>query len=409
MESPSANVLIRDCPFGTMLKYTTADEGTFSPNHHHKDTIDTYLTSALQVSAGSKGGTKMAIKRRGKRIHARVPESQSHLPPISHGSSPQGVQITSAQAPITDRRDYNQNQPVKRKEIRTPYVSHIGGINRVSDVATPYVLHNHIANPDPNQIMRENSKLSGNVLELRHDSELLRHEPTFSSLQKFPTNNSPFLDKRPKGRHGRNKNGIDENDFDRNAPNLQIQSNQMGLYQRAERRQKERSKGNSGGESFSIRKKIEQFRKWHEEQYREKIKKLKQEVDHQYDIEQHKVARQVAGLRETPTSKNDHSVNIEHEHINVDRLSSPKSQEKMDEDREPINTMSASSDVKPRTESARTWRTWRQVNDSYAYNDVKKYIKDNELMDPEKELWIKKWIIEVNSAMRDAKLKEDLL
>ena len=387
-----------------MLKYTTADEGTFSPSHHHKDTIDTYLTNALQVSAGSKAGAKMAIKRRSKRVHPRGPEPQPHLPPISHGSSPQGVQITSAQAPISDRRDFSQNQPVKRKEIRTPYVAHIGGINRVTDVATPYVLHTHLANPDQSHIMRENSKLSGNVLELRRESEILRPEPTFSSLQKFPTNNSPLLDKRPKGRHGRNKNApLDENDFDRNGPNLQVQSNQMGLYQRVERRQKDKSKGN-GGESFSIRKKIEQFRRWHEEQYREKIKKLKQEVDHQFDVEQHKLVRQIAALRETPTSKNDHSVNIEHD--NVERASSHKSQEKMEEDKEP---MSASTDIKPRTESARTWKTWRHVNDSYAYTDVHKYIKDNELMDPEKEMWIKKWIIEVNSAMKEARLLEDLL
>lgn len=389
-----------------MLKFTTVDDGSFSPTHH-RDTIDTYLTNSLQVSAGSKAGAKMAIKRRTKRTHPRAPE-QPHLPPISHGSSPQGVQISTSQVSMTDRRDYTQNQTVKRKEIKTPYVAHIG-INRVTDVATPYVLHTQLNNVDPSspRIIRENSKLSGNVIELRHETELLRPEPTFSSLQKFPTNSSPLLEKRPKGRHGRTKNfSTDENGVDRNAPDLQIQSNQMGLYQRAERRQKERSKGN-GGESFSIRKKIEQFRRWHEEQYREKIKKLKQEVDHQYDVEQHKFARQIVGLRETPTSKNDHSVTIEHEI--VERVCSPKSQEKMEEDKETTNALSATTDTKPRTESARTWKTWRHVNDSYAYNDVKKYIKDNELMDPEKEMWIKKWIIEVNKAMREAKFHEDLL
>ena len=392
-----------------MLKYTTADDGKFSPSHL-KDTIDTYLTNSLQVSAGSKAANKMAIKRRtSKRIHPRAPE-QPHLPPISHSGSPQGVQISTTQAPLTDRREIAQNHPVKRKEIRTPYVAHIG-VNRVTDVATPYVLHTHLNNVDPSSphnIIRENSKLSGNVIELRHEPEMLRHEPTFSSLQKFPTNSSPLLEKRPKGRHGRTKNhGNDENGYDKTAPDLQIQSNQMGLYQRAERRHHERSKG-AGGESFSIRKKIEQFRRWHEEQYREKIKKLKQEVDHQFDVEHHKLARQVAGVRETPTSKNDHSVTIDHDQEN-DRTSSPKSQEKMDEGKDPVNGLSATTDTKPRTESARTWKTWRQVNESYAYNDVKKYIKDNELMDPEKEMWIKKWIIEVNKAMRDAKFKEEIL
>jgi len=52
-----------------------------------------------------------------------------------------------------------------------------------------------------------------------------------------------------------------------------------------------------------------------------------------------------------------------------------------------------------RSPSEQTWRTWRDVNDSYAYSDVRKYIKDNELMGSEKEEWIKKWVIEVNSAM----------
>jgi hypothetical protein len=41
-----------------------------------------------------------------------------------------------------------------------------------------------------------------------------------------------------------------------------------------------------------------------------------------------------------------------------------------------------------RSPSEQTWRTWRDVNDSYAYSDVRKYIKDNELMGSEKEEWI---------------------
>ena len=43
----------------------------------------------------------------------------------------------------------------------------------------------------------------------------------------------------------------------------------------------------------------------------------------------------------------------------------------------------------------------RNVNDSYAYNDVKKYIDENDLMPPEKAEFIKTWINEVNLFIKD--------
>jgi hypothetical protein len=39
----------------------------------------------------------------------------------------------------------------------------------------------------------------------------------------------------------------------------------------------------------------------------------------------------------------------------------------------------------------------RDVNDSYAYTDVKKYIEENDLMSPEKERSIDQWVLQVNS------------
>ncbi|XP_013418003.1 uncharacterized protein LOC106179050 [Lingula anatina] len=48
--------------------------------------------------------------------------------------------------------------------------------------------------------------------------------------------------------------------------------------------------------------------------------------------------------------------------------------------------------------SAGTWRTWRDVNESDAYNDVKKYIIDNDLMNAEKEQWISSWVNSVDVA-----------
>ena len=51
--------------------------------------------------------------------------------------------------------------------------------------------------------------------------------------------------------------------------------------------------------------------------------------------------------------------------------------------------------------SARTWRTWRHHHDSYAYDNVDEYIEENELMDDEKIWWIKQWIVAVAKASAD--------
>ena len=45
-----------------------------------------------------------------------------------------------------------------------------------------------------------------------------------------------------------------------------------------------------------------------------------------------------------------------------------------------------------------TWKTWRNVNESYAYCDVNKYIEDNELLPEEKEKRIYEWIDDVFNA-----------
>jgi hypothetical protein len=51
--------------------------------------------------------------------------------------------------------------------------------------------------------------------------------------------------------------------------------------------------------------------------------------------------------------------------------------------------------------SAKTWRTWRGVDNSCAYQDVKQYIEDNELMPDTKEKMIRDWIHEVDRHMTD--------
>lgn len=356
-----------------MLKYTTVlnnEDGIISPSHHR----DLEFTRPLDLSAGSKAASKMAIKRKAGRKLSQRELRETHLPPINQSNSPSNLQMSANLVP-EKREPFTNTHLIRRKEIRTPYVSHMA-MSRANEVVTPYVLHTQITNIDSQALAREATKLSGNVVEVKPDE--LRHERTFSSLQKLPSSSSPIVDKRPKGRHGRPKNfSFNDHDYERNGDikELTIQSNQMGLYRRSERRPKEVTKGRTD-ESFSIRKKIEQFRKWHEEQYREKIKKLKQEVDHQFEAEHSKMNRQVGNVRETPTSKTQ-SINVDSDKNEKAPSEKATSSDRMEEDKVTPNNSTGNDTSKPRNESARTWRTWRNVNESYAYNDVNKYIQED--------------------------------
>ena len=51
-----------------------------------------------------------------------------------------------------------------------------------------------------------------------------------------------------------------------------------------------------------------------------------------------------------------------------------------------------------RERTIKTWRTWRNINDSYAYSDVSKYIEENELLPEDKEKRISQWIDDVYDA-----------
>lgn len=52
--------------------------------------------------------------------------------------------------------------------------------------------------------------------------------------------------------------------------------------------------------------------------------------------------------------------------------------------------------------SAKTWKTWRNVNESDAYMDVKQYIEDNDLMSAEKSSRIYEWMESVDPASPDS-------
>ena len=51
--------------------------------------------------------------------------------------------------------------------------------------------------------------------------------------------------------------------------------------------------------------------------------------------------------------------------------------------------------------SAKTWKTWRNVDESDAYDNVEKYIEENELMSPEKSARISRWIEQVQQTAVD--------
>lgn len=184
-------------------------------------------------------------------------------------------------------------------------------------------------------------------------------------------------------------------DTDKNAK-LQVQSNQMGLVQRTERHKSFHDYSRARNEEqFSIRKKIEQFRKWHEEQYKDKLKRLKEEVDNQYEVENIKAQTSRVGSH-TPQG----NVSVE-KRERPEKKRKPEPQKSSSSEQTPVlNGENLPSSVDEKASSERTWHTWRDVNDSYAYSDVKQYIEENELMTKEKEEWIKKWVIDVDKAMK---------
>lgn len=135
---------------------------------------------------------------------------------------------------------------------------------------------------------------------------------------------------------------------------------------------------NPGQEPLTIRKKIEQFKKWHESQSKEKGQGLKL-VDSESASGEETVKK--AENSETESAQSPGEI-------------VPQGAETRQNNRD-TGTRLPEVNSTARPKSARswiTWKTWRGVNESYAYNDVKKYIEDNELMTDEKEDWIQKWV-----------------
>ena len=172
------------------------------------------------------------------------------------------------------------------------------------------------------------------------------------------------------------------------------------------------SKPSPEHEQFSIRKKIDQYRNWHEEQYKQKLRDLKTDVEKEKQAEILKIAalknksKKPAIKMAHRASSSDHlpRLPIKSEH-NVPAALPEVDEDVVSQHDVPLKVDSPGKENDPkeskdnqRLSSAKTWKTWRDVNDSYAYTDVKQYIKDNELMDDEKEKYINEWIEQVGDS-----------
>ncbi|XP_048730473.1 uncharacterized protein LOC125647719 [Ostrea edulis] len=382
-----------------MLKYSvTSDEGSFSPNHIRHENSETLMKDTIDVNINPRSRAKMVMKKRAKHVQRRGGDF-TIFPPIS-------------QTPSNHRND-----------VITPYVNHIDadspyinslGISRVHDVTTPYVFHSQFSKHDRTSPMpqKEFTRISNlrnnagtpqnppqqNVVEVTR----IKKDQSFSheSINKLG-GSSPFIERRSRLDHRRKmaKENMNHNtprnhvqEGDKNAK-LQIQSNQMGLVQRAERHKSFHDYSRARNEEqFSIRKKIEQFRKWHEEQYKDKLKKLKEEVDNQFDVENRRAQTSRVGSHTPQGNTKDRQE--KKTKTELQQKSSSSGQTPV------LNGGNVPSSVDEKASSERTWHTWRDINDSYAYTNVKQYIEENELMTTEKEDWIKKWVVEVDKAMK---------
>ena len=160
--------------------------------------------------------------------------------------------------------------------------------------------------------------------------------------------------------------------------------------------------------SFNIREKIEQFREWHEKECKNKLDHLKQ--NNHKDVERlPAIDRETKGklVHKNTREENNESRTTNKRISTGTKLPQDGKTESKDsalgspQPSESVNRAFKQKAKQPhdkrtnnavRKSSAKSWKTWRGVNDSYAYDDVYSYIKDNDLMTKDKETWIHSWL-----------------
>ena len=161
----------------------------------------------------------------------------------------------------------------------------------------------------------------------------------------------------------------------------------------------------NAGEDVSVRTKLEQFRQWHEKQYKEKLARLKAEADTPKtdksklikwnSMDELDCALKIKNVSIEFTSREPVGngilpfINIPDEPIKLCKVVTNGVK------RSPSPPAKVPHELLHRTSSSITWRTWRDVNESDAYSSVDKYILDNELMSDEKRKHIEEWVLDV--------------
>lgn len=160
----------------------------------------------------------------------------------------------------------------------------------------------------------------------------------------------------------------------------------------------------------SIRKKIEQYKKWHEEHYKGPMRHLKK-TDVAVTPNASSKGELLASIFNREKPEEVEYMTRAHP-SDIKQLLKPKgsllrSETVLDMKDGPLqikpiarpstsSPATVPSEFRNKKHSAATWKTWRNINDSYCYSDVAKYVKDNELMDEEKEKVIQEWIDNVH-------------
>lgn len=154
-------------------------------------------------------------------------------------------------------------------------------------------------------------------------------------------------------------------------------------------------------EPFSIRRKIEQFRKWHEEHYTDKLKHMRLEANNSNGVNKTST-KMFPGVDFTKVLEQSITQSRKEE-TNEDKIDKNNNSKFVD-----IAQRGLVTHIRLRPETTSTWKTWRGINESYAYNNVDAYIRDNDLMDEERKEWIQLWLRDVNLAMEDVDVDVDV-
>ncbi|XP_067664558.1 uncharacterized protein [Haliotis asinina] len=362
--------------------------------HFHGDdfTDASQLRKRLRYTTGFKGEMAKLNKRKEPRPGAE-PSKRYRKRMVRTGSEP------SIFPPIS----------ITRSDIghTSPPTSNVLTVR--SDMSTPQATKEDAPSPIPKRETQKSRNTNNLSVDVSKSQEMVRLSPIAFSDRKSKTDGKTekHVSLTPRGSIPKiNAKGLLESQRQERSNSL-TDSQNRNERSTTDSPNRHRGKGKHSKskvieEPFSVRRKIEQYRRWHEEQYLQKLKRLKQDAD----SEEKDTPTDVSGTKETGKRPEIDLAKILDEKslaVTVKPVRTIKSGDENNNNSDVIET-TVIPDITQRKRSHRlksgcTWKTWRDVNESDAYSDVKKYIEDNELMNSEKESWIKAWICEVERAL----------